>query len=70
MWLTPGRASGHKNYAPELFMMVELKRGHCTAHSTVLVIKNKSEEGGYNVVGLYPIYVVCNLMYCSGVTVL
>ena len=37
MWLTPGRASGHKKHGSKLFMMAHLKRGHCTARSTVLV---------------------------------
>ena len=60
MWLTPGRATGRKNSAPKLFMMVELKRGHCTSRSTVLadppaMVKDKS-GGGQTVVGLDPIY--------------
>ena len=38
-----------KNVAPKLFMMAQLKRGHCTARSTVLaapaaMVKDKSGE--------------------------
>ena len=41
-------------------MMTQLKRGHCTARSTVLVaptamVKDKSGEGGQTAVGLDPI---------------
>ena len=60
MWLTPGMASGRKNFAPKLFMMAKLKRRHCTTRSTVLaappaMVKDKSGEGGHTAVGLYPI---------------
>ena len=56
MWLTPGRASGHK----KRFMMAQLEHGHCTARSTVLVappamVKDKSGEGGQTAVVLNPI---------------
>ena len=49
--MTPGKASGRKNFAPKLFMMAKLKRGHCTVRSTVLaappaMVKDKSGEGG------------------------
>ena len=59
MWLTSGRASGRKNVAPKLFMMAQLKRGHCTARTTVLVappamVKDKS-GGGQTAVRLDPI---------------
>ena len=60
MWLTPVRASGHKTSAPKLFIMVELKRGHCAVRSTILaappaIIEDKS--GGDQIeVGLDPIY--------------
>ena len=42
-------------------MMVELKRGNCTAHSTVLatppaMVKDKSGVGGQTAVGLDQIY--------------
>ena len=50
MGWTPGRASGRKNVAPKHFMIAQLKRGHCTARSTVL---DKS-EGGQIAVGLDP----------------
>ena len=41
-------------------MMAQLKRGHCTARSTVLaappaMVKDKSGEGGQTAVGLDPI---------------
>ena len=60
MWLTSGRASRHKNVAPKLFMMAQPKRGHCTAHSTLLavpaaMVKDTIGEGGQTAVGLYPI---------------
>ena len=60
MWLTPRRASGRKNVVPKLFMMAKLKRGHCTARSTVLaappaIVKDKRGEGGQTAVGLDPI---------------
>ena len=60
MWLTPGRASGHKNVAPKLFIMAQLEHGHCTARSTVLaappaMVKDKSGEGGQTAVGLDPV---------------
>ena len=49
------RTSGRKNVAPKLFMMVKLKRDHCTARSTVLValpamVKDKSGEGSQTAV--------------------
>ena len=60
MWLTPGMTTGRKNIAPKLFMMSQLKRGHCTAPNTVLaappaMVKDKSGEGGQTAVGLYQI---------------
>ena len=60
MWLTPGRTSGRKNVAPKLFIMAQLKRGHCTTRSTVLaappaMVKDNSEEGSHTVVELDPI---------------
>ena len=61
MCLTLGRSSGRKkNVVPKLFMMAQLKHGHCTARSTVLVatpamVKDKSGEGGQTAVGLDPI---------------
>ena len=60
MWLTPRRASGRKNIAPKLFMMAQLKRGHCTARSTFLaappaIVKDKSGGGGQTAVGRNPI---------------
>ena len=49
-----------KNVALKLFMMAQLKRGHCTARGTVLaapptMVKNRSGEGGHTTVGLDPI---------------
>ena len=55
MWLTPGRADSRKNVAPKLFMIANLKHGHCTASSTVFaappaMVKEKSGEGGQTAV--------------------
>ena len=55
MWLTPGRASGRKNFAPKLFMMgtvqpiVQSWRLHQPWLKTIV------REGGHTVVRLYPI---------------
>ena len=43
--------------APKLFMVAQLKRGHCTTRSTVLaappaMVKDKSGEGGHTAIGL------------------
>ena len=60
MWLTPGRTSGCKHNAAKLFIMAKLKRGPCTARSTVLaappaMVKDKSGEGGQTAAGVDPI---------------
>ena len=61
MWLIQGRATGRKNSAPLLSIMVKLKRGHCTAHGTVLaapqrsMVKDKSEEESQTAVRFDPI---------------
>ena len=75
MWLTPGRASGRKYSAPKFFMMVELKRGHCTAHSTFLaappdMVKEQSRKEARLQSDYIQFMMVCNLMYYSEVGLL
>ena len=44
--------SGRKN-APKLFMMANLKRGHCTVFTAPpAIVKDKSGEGCLNTIGL------------------
>ena len=61
MWFEPESVSTRNNYAPKIFLMVDIKRWHCTDRSTVLAaptarVKDKSREGGHAAVGIDPIY--------------